>query len=186
MKLARNYIKNLIKTQRTFGSTSDYTAEFIRHMNESVKEHKNEIIGKKFTTSEMNFSVPETAEMQRLDQLAGKYRSDPFIPESIRERVVTLLDKRNEMLLYAYVEVGTYYMNALAQGKYWHNLTDDRPGLHNIVNKYLYDHGVGISQVEEEVHQIRLDIQNYFANFNPFYRSSRKSSLQKKTRSRAS
>jgi hypothetical protein len=39
--------------------------------------------------------------------------------------------------------------------------------VHNNINQQLYDRGCGISQIEEAVHQIRLDIKTYLEKFNP-------------------
>ncbi len=39
--------------------------------------------------------------------------------------------------------------------------------LENIINGKLYDNGCGVSQVEDEVHKIRLFIQSYFEKYNP-------------------
>ncbi len=39
--------------------------------------------------------------------------------------------------------------------------------LHNLINLDLYEKGFGISQVEKDVHHLRLLIQEYFESFNP-------------------
>ena len=45
--------------------------------------------------------------------------------------------------------------------------------LHNKVNDLCYERGCGISQIEDEVHRLRLFIQQYLESFNPFPSISR-------------
>lgn len=108
-----------------------------------------------------------SADWSRLHRLLNKIKSDPFIPKQVRDRVVDLLEARVSTLSDAYGEVMEDYMQSLAQGRHIDTLDDNRHWLHNNINKLCYERGCGVSQIEEEVHDIRLFVQRYLESFNP-------------------
>jgi|CXWL01.1.fsa_nt_gi glutamine synthetase len=60
------------------------------------------------------------------------------------------------------------YQTKISKGK--QEPVGDLDGLNNIHNeivKRLNDQGCGRSQIENEVHELRLEIQKYFENFIP-------------------
>lgn len=111
--------------------------------------------------------TPMSNKEVHIHNLAKKYRSVPFLPEEIRARVVALLEKRSEAMHDAFRNVLEAYQVELGQGKHWNSLADNQYWIHNKIVERLYELGAGISQVEEEVHAIRFDIQKYFTQFNP-------------------
>ena len=66
-----------------------------------------------------------------------------------------------------YHEEITSYQADLAKGKHTDTLDENLHWISNRINRKLYDQGCGISQIEEEVHNIRLAIQRYFDSYNP-------------------
>lgn len=99
--------------------------------------------------------------------LVRKYKSEPFLPDSVRVKILNLLEKRNSAALLAYGKVMTKYQEGLAAGKYWDTLDTNWHWLNNEIVNLLRDHDAGFEKGEEEVHDIRLEIKRYFDKFTP-------------------
>lgn len=67
----------------------------------------------------------------------------------------------------AYMEEINSYKECLKEGKHWDTLDTNYAWIHNKINNRMYENGVGISQVQEDAHQVRLDIQAHLEKFNP-------------------
>lgn len=139
------------------------TKVVIERLHEGILENKAEILAR----GELEGGIPVSPLQLRLSNLMRKYKSDPFLPTPIRNKVVALHQKRFEATFDAYMHVLEEYQSKLAQGKYWDTLDTNYGWLHNQINDRLYSSGMGISQVEEAVHDIRLEIQRYFDKFYP-------------------
>ncbi len=137
--------------------------EVVKRLHEELIEHKDQILANGVVWG----GIPVSRQQLHLHNLTKKYKSDPFLPAQIRDKVVALLKKRSDAMFGAYMEVLRNYQAELAQGKHWETLSTNHDWLHNQINDRLYKAGVGVSQVEEAVHDVRLEIQKYFHKFNP-------------------
>ncbi|CAB3732841.1 hypothetical protein LMG26690_04968 [Achromobacter animicus] len=137
--------------------------EMVARLNEELLENKDEFV----KTGELSSGIPVSSKQMQLSNLLQKYKSDPFLPESVRAKTVGLLKKRTEVMLHAQIEVLQKYVEDLAKGKHWDTLETNHHWIHNQINERLYKGGVGVSQVGEAVHEVRLEIQRYFQRFNP-------------------
>ena len=132
-------------------------------LHSNIKGHRELIVA----AGELLEGVAVSPVQNRLQNLTNRYKSDPFLPDQIRDKVVGLLEKRVNVMDGAYWDVMQDYMSALAMGRHWDTLETNSSWLHNRVNEKLNEGGVGIAQVENAVHDIRLEIQRYFKQFNP-------------------
>jgi fructose-bisphosphate aldolase class 1 len=128
------------------------------------KKNKKLILkNKKFSAG---IPINETAEF--LSNFVDKIKTDPFIPKIVRDKVVLHLENRANTINEIHITEIRKYFDELAKQKI-SSLDLDRNSsiVHNRINRKLYENNCGISQVEEQVHQIRLFIQEYLESFNP-------------------
>ncbi len=146
----------------------DYVTHAINFINQHFEEHKEQILssGKYYF-----FHIPQAEDEKRLQRMLGPVISDPFIPEEVRTAVVDLLENRIRVLLGTRMEVLRKYSDDLAQG-ICEPLVESFSwvDIHNQINHQLYLKGCGITQIEEEVQEIRCRIHDYFDSFNPHRR----------------
>ena len=112
--------------------------------------------------------IPFTKDEERLSRLLNPIRSDPFIPEPIREAAIDLLNTRLEVLMETRLAELERYAQSLAQGN--REPLSEAGGIQNKILEQQRLRGCGIEAIEEEVHAIRALIQNYFDGFNPHRR----------------
>lgn len=141
----------------------DSVKEVLDLVHNELVPHKASVIMEGIKDPPIPISTKET----ELGNLLDKYRSDPFLPEEIRSRVVSLLQKRFDAMSDAFTETFETYQIELGQGKHWGTLDSNVHWLHNRIIDRMNECGAGISDVEREVHEIRLAIQTYFKRFNP-------------------
>jgi hypothetical protein len=110
---------------------------------------------------------PASKEELRADRLIQSIKTDPFLPEQIRNSAVELLEGRIHALSDAESDALANYQNVLAQGKGLENIEENWHWVHNDVNKKLYEQGFGISQVGEKVDNLRIEIQQHLRSFDP-------------------
>lgn len=141
--------------------------EALEHINSVFDRNKDEILAAR----SYRYGVPVTKDIKRLRQLLGPVISDPFVPDNIREAVVDLLETRLGVLQSIYYAEFERYAGELARGKHgpWTEV-DDVNKLHNRIVEQQQLQGCGVSQIEEDVHEIRALIQDYFDSFNPHRR----------------
>ena len=137
--------------------------EVLERIHEKCRPHKHEIITKKQPPPGIPISTLES----KLSRLVEKYKSDPFIPESIRTEVVCFFDKRVSAMRNTYISELDKYKNELAEGKHWDTLDTNRHWMHNRIMDGLRSHGCGIEEIGNDVHQIRRNIQMHLEGFNP-------------------
>ena len=137
--------------------------EVLDKFHKEIKEHKYEIIMEK----KLFVGTPSPETLRKQDAYLDKLKSDPFIPKEIRTEIVKNLDIRSKTMFNAYMEVMEEYRNGLKEGKYWDTLDTNFAWIHNHINDKMYENGVGISQLEEKIHEIRLAIQSYLESFDP-------------------
>lgn len=101
-----------------------------------------------------------------LRRVINEVKSDPFLPDEIANYVVEKLTFRRKNVHAIIMEEVRAYREKLFR----HQYTDfDRlPAIiSNKVLERMYEAGCGVSQVEEEVHEMRIMIREYLKSFNP-------------------
>ncbi|MDO8329021.1 MAG: hypothetical protein Q7T36_00950 [Fluviicoccus sp.] len=146
-----------------FWVNEDPIKEILEILHIKIAPNKEKII----SSGILKTGIPVSKKESYLQNAADKYKSDPFIPESVRLKVVDLLEARSLAFHNATTDAIGYYTDGLSKGKFWDTLETNHHWLHNRVLNRLYEMGCGVSQVNEEVHEIRLEIQKYFSKFNP-------------------
>lgn len=141
----------------------DRIEEIIEEINGEFVEHKERIL----ETGEFPGGVRVSDLEKRLMSMIREYKSDPFLPEEVRSKIVDLLQNRSDVQHSITFREITEYRDLLAKGKYNDSLEMNWPWVGNKINSQLYEQGCGVSQVEESVHQIRMDIKSYLEKFNP-------------------
>lgn len=145
---------------------NDPIKKMIQIINEEFLRNKVRILQlKKFEGG-----YPVHSDYDKLINLVNKVKSDPFVPVKIRNIVVDLLENRANVLFNACLESIDHYRKGLANGKYQENIEENYNWIHNRIQDALYKQGCGISQIEEEVHKVRLEIQKYFQKYDPIRR----------------
>jgi hypothetical protein len=138
----------------------------IEEINKVFENHMDEILA-----ARKYYGTPCTEDVKQLQHLLDPLVSDPFIPENIRAAVIDLLEHRLHVLQGLYIREFEKYADSLAKGKQL-PLTelDDVNRLHNKIVDHMNKQGCGMTQIEQEVHEIRGLIQDYFDSFNPHRR----------------
>lgn len=144
----------------------DPVKEAVDRLHEKIKPFKYEIITKK----EIFPGTPTPNSFNDLSLYLNKLKSDPFVPNEIREKVVKILQNKADTMFSAYMEELDYYKEGLKAGKYWDTLEENHGWIGNKINDRMYKNGCGISQLEESVHEVRLTIQAHLEKFDPLKR----------------
>lgn len=161
--LASEVYEEFDPNSEKFWAKEDQAKEVLSDLHEKIIPYKHEII----TNKEMPPGTKLPSKFNELHIFLNKIKSDPFVPKNIREKVVELLEKRTKILLNSYMEELEVYKTGLKEGKHWDTLETNHHWFHNKINDRLYQHGCGVSQIEDAAHEIRDEIQNYFEAFNP-------------------
>ena len=140
--------------------------EAVKHINYVFTASKSAFLEDGDFPYPCGIRVPKDEE--RLSRLLNPIRSDPFIPESIREAVIDLLNTRLEVLVETRHAELARYAQSLAKGK--REPLSEAGGIQNKILEQQRLRGCGIEAIEEEVHAIRALIQDYFDGFNPHRR----------------
>jgi len=132
------------------------TYEFIEHLKENGDSKSFDPIS--------IYQMPDI--YKRLYKLIERVKSDPFLPDDISKYVVDYLTKRRELLLKIVQNKLEDLRQTLREEKY--SSLDALPIIiHNQINQELYKNGIGIEQVETEVHRIRGLIKEHLKSYNP-------------------
>jgi hypothetical protein len=166
-KLSENLYGEFDPSSPTHWATVRPVHNAIEEINDVFENHMDEILAAR----KYYYGTPYTEDVKRLRHLLDPVVSDPFIPENIRAAVVDLLRNRLHVLHGIYIREFEKYADSLAKGKQ-SPLTelDDVNRLHNKIVDQMNKQGCGITQIEQEVHEIRGLIQDYFDSFNPHRR----------------
>jgi tetrahydromethanopterin S-methyltransferase subunit B len=141
--------------------------EAVEDINDVFERNRDEILAER----KYLYGIPVTKDVQRLRRILDPVISDPFVPDEIRSAVVDLLDNRIQVLESVYSDEFEKYSNDLAKGEHGpFTDLDDVNKIHNRTVEQQRLRGCGIAQIEEEVHEIRALIQDYFDSFNPHRR----------------
>ncbi|WP_419174385.1 hypothetical protein [Desulfosediminicola sp.] len=152
------------KNSKTYWLNNTRIDEVVNEINKEFTKNKIAILAsKKFGGGIRVLDLED-----RLMTQIGRYKSDPFLPQVIRQETLDLLENRLIVFNTSYCDVISNYMQDLAKGKHIETLESNSGWLHNKLNRELYEQGCGISQIEDAVHDIRLNIKTYLDKFNPF------------------
>jgi hypothetical protein len=166
-KLSEDLYSEFDPSSPTHWSMTKPVHDSIRHINEVFQNHQDEIRA----IRKYYYGTPVTEDTERLRRLLAPAISDPFIPDSIRAAVIDLLENRLSVLNGLYFREFEKYADNLAKGRLL-PLTelDDINKIHNRIMVQRNKQGCGVTQIENEVHEIRRLIQEYFESFNPHRR----------------
>jgi hypothetical protein len=115
----------------------------------------------------MWLGIPMTKQEHELFIFLQSIKSDPLIPKYIRNALVEFLSGRLDVIRSIYHEELDSYKKQLADGKHTDTLEENWGWVHNQINDKLYSQGCGVSQIEQEIDELRIAIQEYLERFNP-------------------
>jgi len=125
--------------------------------------HKHEILTKKFGF----LGVPVPKKQMELMALQEKLKSDPFVPHEIRGKLVGILENRVSAMFDAYHSVIGEYQKDIEEGKHWDKFDDNHDWISNKIVCVMSKNGAGITELESAAHEVRLEVQKYYNQFNP-------------------
>ena len=143
----------------------DFYNYFVKPINESFDRSRQKILNERHL--EFHYSIPLPPKINELHHKLDAIKSDPFIPQQIRETIKDLTEERFSVHMTTCIELCTEYQKMLATGGCMPLDQSNYLWLSNIMNDRLYSRGCGIGQIQAEVHAIRLEIQKYFESFDP-------------------
>ena len=162
-EVARDLLEEYDFDSAKHWSRVDSVKQVLAQLHENIAPHKEKIL----ETGQIDSGIPMSSKAVELFRMANVIRSDPFIPRPLRDRLVDFFQMRFDVMTSVYIEEIGWYKDRLKEGKYWDTLETNRHWFHNRILGKLMERGCGISQIEEEVHQLRDAIQKYFDQFDP-------------------
>jgi hypothetical protein len=163
-KLSEDLYSEFDPSLPAYWANGKFVDDAVKHINDVFAAHKTMIL----ECGDFPFGIPVSKDEQRLSRLLNPVRSDPFIPEPIRDAVIDLLNTRLEVLMDTRDTELEKYARGLAKGK--REPVSETGGIHNKIIEQQRLRGCGIGAIEEEVHAIRALMQDYFDRFNPHRR----------------
>lgn len=146
-----------------FWARQDFIAEDIERINQDWRDATEEARA----AGKWSHGRGEGAEEKRLFDILGPLESDPFVPASIRELVVSFLRERLDVIRDVYWDACEEYRDELTKGVLQPSpITTMR--MHNRVVDKLGERGCGVEEIQKEVHDIREAIRKYFEKFIPY------------------
>lgn len=149
-----------------FWSKDDIAGEVIKRIHEELADYKEDILSKKADPKDI-CGIPVPSKHQEIDAYLNRVKSDPFIPPTIRNKVVSYLSGRSSSMMNAIVEEAELYIKGLGEGKYWSTSETNQYWFHNHLMDRIRKDGFGIQDNEKLVIEIREDIRKYFEAYNP-------------------
>lgn len=122
---------------------------------------------------EYPFGTIVPSNINRLNTFIAKIKSDPFLPEEIREEIIRFLERRVRTTMSVYWEEFESYTELLIDGAKPFATDGEDPAFdefHNSIICKLNEKGLGIAAIEAEINKIRSYIQLYLESFNPIKR----------------
>ncbi|RBP77911.1 hypothetical protein EBI01_19750 [Marinomonas rhizomae] len=136
--------------------------EVLEKIHEYALQNKYEIL----TGKKGFFGVPLPKKQKEMMAMVEKLKTDPFIPEKIRNKIVSLLDERLNSTFDAYQVVIGEYQKELSAGRKWNTFEENKSFISNDIVSIMSDKGLSIPKLQEAIHEIRLEIQKYYESFN--------------------
>jgi hypothetical protein len=149
-----------------FWANREGLSTYLRPIQNAFALHRDEIIA----SGKFHVGIPHNMQAERLRNMLARVRSDPFLPSRVRSIVLHHLERRGNVILQTHLEEIRRYCDELAQGHHGSDFDRDAGAVHNRINQRLYEEGCGVSQMEDEVHHVRLALQEYLESFDPFKR----------------
>ena len=144
-------------------SNDDTLDDVLKKIHSYATENKHEIL-----TGKKGFhGVPLPRKHIEMMAMVDRLKSDPFIPGKIREKIVNLLEGRLNSTIEAYHTVIEQYQKDLCDGKRWSNFEENKSFIHNDIFSIMRKNGLGITELQVAVQEIRKEIQKYYESFNP-------------------
>lgn len=113
-------------------------------------------------------SIDKAIMDNHIKKLLFEVQSEPFLPEEVINKInFYLKEKVHEMDRILYEEI-IKFKKQLRKGQYDHCLSDAPYIVSNIINDKMYENACGVSQIEEDIQNIRLYIRKYLKSFDPF------------------
>jgi hypothetical protein len=163
-KLSDDLLSEFDPKSDNYWCKDDPLDKFFEEIHDIFNKNKAQILKDK----EFMMGLPSPRSFERLTETITKIKSEPFLPKEIRQQVVKHLETRTKKMFSIHMEETDKYMKELANGKYQGELKYNRGMVHNRINDRMYKSDCGISQVEEQVHEVRLFIQDYLGKYDPF------------------
>ncbi len=151
-----------------FWTKADSVKEVLSILHSHILPDKDRIL----KTGKIFPGIPVSSKESELNRMAAVVRSDPFIPKHIRDKLVDFYEARANVMTEVFFNKVTEYTNQLSKGERWDTLETNHNWLHNEIMDDLRNRGCGISELENEVHDLRDMIQNYFESFDPLKKRS--------------
>ncbi|MGO7873629.1 hypothetical protein AB9E15_30690 [Rhizobium leguminosarum] len=149
-----------------FWSKDNIAGEIIKRIHEELDGYKDDILSKNINPSDI-CGIPVPTKHQEIDAYLNRIKSDPFIPPSIRNKVISYLSGRSRSLMNSIIEEAELYIKGLGEGKYWEAAGTNEYWFHNHLMDRIRADGFGIQDNENLVIEIREDIRKYFEAYNP-------------------
>lgn len=137
--------------------------EYFKEVHDIFEKNKEQIL----KTKKFPMGRPSPRGFDRLTDIIREIKSEPFLPSEIRNIIVEHLEVRTKKSFSIQMEELDKYFNELANGKYQGELKHNYAFVHNRINDRMYKSDCGISQVEEQIHEVRLEIQKYLKKYDP-------------------
>ncbi|MCB2196461.1 MAG: hypothetical protein KQH79_11425 [Bacteroidetes bacterium] len=144
----------------------DPTGECVKKMLEKYEKYKDKVKGQ----DRWSLGIPDNPVSNKLSNWVKQVKSDPFVPKKIREIVVKFIEERADNMLNIHLdELRKFGDDLIKNPEDYEGEDKDRIGsiVHNRINSRLYESGCGISQIEEKIHEVRLEIQKYYEKYDP-------------------
>jgi hypothetical protein len=145
----------------------DKTAsELIDRIHGELDKHRSQIIAGTVKPSDI-CGTPVPKKWHELRTHLERIKSDPFIPNKIRDLTTNYLSGRINAITRSAMEESNNYMDGLAKGKYWDTIPHNAGWFHNRLLNNMKQDGFGIEGSEQKVIAIREAIKKYFEAYNP-------------------
>ncbi len=146
-----------------YWAKDDPLEKYFKEVHEIYQKNKEQILKEKV----FPMGKPSPKSFDRLTDIVTRIKSEPFLPAEIRKIVIEHLESRTNKSFSIHMEELDKYFNELVNGKHQGDLKYNHAIVHNRINDRMYKSGCGISQVEEQIHEVRLAIQKYLKKYDP-------------------
>lgn len=162
-EISRDLLSEYDPDSPNYWLRQDSVGEVLRILHKDIAQLKDRLT----SGEEYHVPIPVSNKESSLYRQSTLTKSDPFIPRSIRDRIVDFFENRADVMSDTYIEEIKEYVERLKEGKGWDTLETNHHVVHNKIIQRLLERGCGIDSIEKEVHDIRISIQEYFEKFDP-------------------
>ncbi len=162
-ELSEELLSEFDPKSENYWAKDDPLKNYFKEVHAIYEKNKDQILKQK----KFPIGKPSPRSFDRLTNIITKIKSEPFLPAEIREIIVSHLESRTTKIFSIHIEELDKYFDELVNGKYQGELNYNHAIVHNRINDRMYKAGCGISQVEEQIHTVRLAIQKYLKRYDP-------------------